>query len=398
MTVGVIMDLIHQLEYPLPILKTDTDKLIVETTVLGYKGCINIKNAGGGILNGFILSKNPLIEFENEKFNENKVCVNFNINLDMYKNGDIIQTSIVIMSNGGEKIIPVIIKVVPHEIVTKEDIKIYTLKDFYSYSKKYPIQARRLFTSNEFMMWLINLQFELIEIYERLIKDSNKERALENFFILNKMKNKVTLSVEENKIEHEVFENHREIISGEIIVKKSGWGFVDEEISSKYNALWLKIHSSRVTSSDFRDTDKAVITYSIDPILIVKKKVFEKIIIGENTAVDLRVRVAPVFTAVLKKEFLGFKDTGEIIITNNSKEEIMINVFSKENFVKFECSNHLVGSNARIPFNIKLSPFLMAQMAIKKQPTLSAEIYLKTTINKKKVEKILYITVGEYTD
>ena len=82
------MDYKEQFERELPIINKDNDKIYIETSN-NCEGTINIINDGGGELIGKIMSNSRFISFEPEEFKGNDAIINFYINLDTYKPGEI---------------------------------------------------------------------------------------------------------------------------------------------------------------------------------------------------------------------------------------------------------------------------------------------------------------------
>ncbi|MCL2699972.1 MAG: DUF5717 family protein, partial [Defluviitaleaceae bacterium] len=243
------MDLIQQFEYPLPMLKILAEKIVIETSG-NEKGALLVDNIGGGLLNGRVMSNSPALKFRETEFSGNQISLDYTCDTEGLKPGDVVHSEIVVMSNGGEKAIPLIIKVIPASIVTAEDIKLTSLKDFLAYAKKYPAQARRMFTSPDFAVWLTNMSYEYMDIFEHLVHDANKERALENFFILSKLKNRAVLSIDRKTFYIDVGPEQKDLITGEITVRKTGWGFVEADITAD-DEDWLAVSPDRLTTGRF---------------------------------------------------------------------------------------------------------------------------------------------------
>ena len=54
------MDLIQQLEYPLPVLKILAEKIVIETSG-SENGSLLVDNIGGGMLSGRAMSNSPAL-------------------------------------------------------------------------------------------------------------------------------------------------------------------------------------------------------------------------------------------------------------------------------------------------------------------------------------------------
>ena len=386
------MDLMQQFEYPLPHLKVNTDKLAVEVSG-PYQGTLQISNEGGSTLEGALLSNSPFLWFPSQYFSGNKLTLEYEIQLDVYKPGDILYSSIVVMSNGGEKVIPVVVKIIPPAIVTKEEFVIADLKDFMAYAKRYANQARQLFTTQEFMMWLLSINYEYMDIYDDLARDPNKERALENFFILSKLKNKVTLFTDMNRMECIVNPHSTDPVEMKLEVKKMGWGYVEEEIKTQ-GAPWLSAPEVLKTA-DFDSNDTAQIPCVFYPERCLKVNTQGKITIG-SLSVKVRMHKKQEIELALSKEFCAFQDTAELLVTNNTGTDASVEITPKDSYVRFEGKRYFVGEYLSIPFSVKVPTIQTVQMSIKKQPVLTTEISIAVSCAGQIVRKTLPITIGEF--
>ncbi len=392
------MDLIEQLEYPLPILQTDAEKLVVETTTHGHTGFLKIQNAGGGELQGEITSNNPAITLDKKSFLGNFNEIKYKIQVDtFYSIGDEINSSIVVSSNGGEKTIPVLIRIIPYAIYAEDGLKISTLEDFYKYSKtsRSPANVKRLFASSEFEKWLFNSGFNHMEIYREFIKDENPDRALENFFIFCKLKKKVELITEFSEVNFEISPNISEMLNGQLEVRKKGWGYFYEEVYSQKNSDWLEIIPKRINSGSFTGKDFALVLYKINTALVIGQSVSDKIFVGGKPALKINVKKKDIIEVFISKQHYVFNETGIIKIVNNSGKKLVVNIEASESFIKLSKKQEMVRDFWEIPFTLIKQPFLAAQMAIKKQPEALGDIIVSTAINGKQIEKTFLISAGD---
>lgn len=384
------MDFIQQLEYPLPILKILAEKIIIETSG-SENGALLVDNIGSGLLSGRVMSNSPAIRFHESEFSGNQVSLAYTCDTQGCKPGDVIQSEIIVMSNGGEKSIPLIIKVIPASILTTEDIKLTSQKDFLVYAKKYPIQARRLFVSPEFMIWLTDMGYEYMDIFEFLVKDSNKERALENFFILGKLKNRAILSIDRKTHYIAVSPEQKDVITGEITVYKTGWGYVEADVVADDGDDWLVISPERLTSGMFSHKDLALIQYSVNTAKLKNKMNQAVIKISGGLKVILLVKKKPHICVSTDKNCYHSDDNGTLRVVNHCGEDIMIDISARDGFVKFEGRRYYMGSTANIPFTVKLNTLQLAQIALKRQPFFENEIYITTQVGSKVIRCMAHI-------
>jgi hypothetical protein len=387
------MELIKQLEYPLPILKILAEKIVIETSG-SEDGSLLVDNIGGGILSGRVMSNSPALRFRDPEFSGNQVSIVYTCSTDGCKPGDVIQSEIVVMSNGGEKSIPLIIKVIPAMIVTAEDIKITSQKDFLAYAKKYPAQARKLFTSPEFMMWLSDMGYEFMDIFEYLVRDSNKERALENFFILGKLKNRAVLSIANKTHYINVNPEQKDLITGEITVHKTGWGYIEADVITDGGEDWLSVTPECLSAGMFSQKDIALIKYSINTAKLKGKMSRADIRISGGLQAALVVKKKTHISISSDKSCYDSEDSGKLRVVNNCGGDIMLDISVRDGFVKFEGKRYYMGATAEIPFNVKLSTLQMAQIGLKRQPFFETEIYVTTNIGSKQIKRTVRVAAA----
>jgi hypothetical protein len=301
------------------------------------------------------------------------------------------------MSNGGEKAIPLIIKVIPASITTPEDIRLASLKDFLAYAKKYPAQARRMFTSPDFMMWLTDMGYEYMDIFEHLVHDSNKERALENFFILSKLKNRALLSTERKTFYVDIGPEQKDLISGEITIRKTGWGFVEADVVSDDGEDWFAVSPERLTTGMFSHSepepgdDTAVVKYTINTAKLKNKINKATVKITGGISVTVVAKKKGYITVSANKSCYDAEDSGTLNITNNCGEDIMLDITTRDGFVKFDGKRYYMGATAQIPFSVKLNALQMAQMGLKQRLFFESEIYITTHIGTKVINRTVKV-------
>ncbi|MCL2455930.1 MAG: DUF5717 family protein [Defluviitaleaceae bacterium] len=283
-------------EFPLPKLSVDIESLEIETKSL-HNGNFSVKNVGGGVLKGKIISRCAGLFFEPDEF-EGATKINFSFNAATagLGIGEAIRSKFFVTSNGGEKEIPVSAKLIKMSLTAPDGQIIANIRDFFEYSKKNPSQARRLFIDSEFYMLLLATGYEFMEVYESLHKDANRERATDNFFVLSGLKKQTEMEIffpsnetseSENRDETAEFSDfsnqpppknetaNEKILEfvqmpgdsrkiyGEFKIKKSDGGYVDAPLI--FDAPWLKLSSGKLSSADFDEENIATVDFTIDP-------------------------------------------------------------------------------------------------------------------------------------
>lgn len=382
-------------EYPLPVLKTEIEKLALNISNL-YDGIINIENTGGGILAGQISANFEYIMFEPSDFEGNSIQVKYNINVSNYSKQDKIQFNIIISSSGGEKIIPVFINKTEDCFIMPDNTKINTLKEFLNYSKDHPLDSRRILGDSEFIFWLKRLEFEHMDILEHLVNDSNKERALDNFFVLSGLKKKADIIPVSKKFEIRIPNTTNEIIDGDILIKKVGWGYINANICLEGNPDWLTLSTNKITSKNFGNSDEFIVHYFVNTALIQNAYQKAKIIFEYNKifSVDICVTKACPIKIKLSKECFDFNDKGTLVVENYSYEKILIELDCKDNFIKFEKDFYSIFGKTEIPFYIKLTALAKTQMDLTKKPVIKSMLNIQTTVKDKSYTHHKEIIIG----
>lgn len=378
-------------EYSLPVLKTDTEKIVLNLSGIG-EGFINIKNEGGGRLEGEILSNTDSISFRQSEFSGNEVCLRYEINTASFSPGDRIMSNIVIVSTGGEANIPVIINVMPKPFSPEEGYDVFSVRDFYAYAKSKPIEARRCLLSSEFMLWLRFIGFEHTDILEEIINDPNKERAIDNFFVLSGIKKKVNIICEKRVFEYKIKCGSREIIGDTLKIRKTAPGYINAALYKKNDKPWLKVFCESIKSKSFDEDFNSEIYFEIDPSLLEEKNDEEEIIIEADEKISIKIRAIkiPPFNIITDRECYGTDDRGRLTVKNNTSERLSLEVRANESFIRLESGSYSIGERGIIPFGIKQTMLSRLQ----KIPREKGKITVSVCYNGKKYSVSREIMMG----
>ena len=389
------MSIYERFEYPQPVLSIDADMIDIETSSR-YEGGFAMKNVGGGVLSGRITSNTRCLKFTPEEFEGNHVKIHYSFNPGIYKTGDTLRTDALIISNGGERLIPVRIKITPPAIITEDGVSITSLDVFVDYAKKEPQKAQVLLISPAFKRFLSDIDYPLIMAYEQLITDTVGARALEQFLILSGLKEKTDVVVMQDRFELFAKPGDTGLIYGAIPISRNEWGYLDVPVQVENLSPWLSV-ASHVTHTDFNNTDLAEIPFAVDPQELSERYHNSDVIyIGAATPtqVNVTVKKLPVLDVRADKESYGLTDTGSLIIRNNTGEGIMVEVTSYESFIKFDARKYHVEDYLEIPFQIRLNAIMTAQLVLRNQPSQRAEIEVRERSGRFK--KLVRIVVGEW--
>jgi len=388
-------------DYVLPSITTSISSLAIETKDK-HEGSFDIKNTGGGTLTGRVLSRSAGLVFTPDSWEGNRQTINYTFNAAAagLSTGQSMESVVYILSNGGEAQLPLSAKLAKMSITTNEGVTIANLQDFYDYAQVHPAQARRLFVDSEFYMLLLAIGYQYMEVYESLHKDSNRERAMDNFFILSGLKGKTKLSIAKTAMAFTQKPGNTEMLYGSIAIKKSDGGYVDAPIITAGDSKWLNCYASRLVQSDFDEQLTAMVNFSIDPLKISGVYAREIVTIGaehteENTVEIVYRRTQPVALALNRASY-RYEDKGVIQVTNNTGKDMKIEVFCPESYVRFSARSYVVGAYGEIPFDIKLSAFLSAQMLFRKMPYMKTDIEIKAAAPGQVRKKLIPLIIGEW--
>ncbi|MCL2840543.1 MAG: DUF5717 family protein [Defluviitaleaceae bacterium] len=390
-------------ESPLPVLSVDIDALSLETKD-SISGTFRIKNTGGGVLKGQIFSRCTGLVFEPAEWEGNTQTIKYTWNASAagIGIGQTLDALYYISSNGGEKEIPVSAKLTKMSITTAEGYTVANIQDFYAYALKHPAQARRMFTDSEFYMLLLATGYPYMEVYESLHKDANRERAMDNFFVLSGLKHRTNLEIQSHQLEFSQKPEVRDMLYGNFLVQKNDGGYVEAPILIKDEAPWLTLSSGKLAASDFNETHAATINFSIDPTQIRKSYAREQVVIGTDAAEDgsnvleIVYRRVPPLIVRLNRAAYRYEDKGVIEVINNTGKNMQIETFCPESYIRFTARSFVVGAVGEIPFDVKLSAFMSAQLFFRKLPYMKTSIEIKAKIPAQEFKKNLPIIVGEW--
>lgn len=384
-------------EYPLPSLNIGVEAINIETNDR-HEGSFTIKNTGGGTLCGRVLSRMAGIVFSPTHFEGNLQTIKYTFDTAAagLATGQSTTGYAYVTSNGGEVKLPITAKLTEMSITTTEGVYITNLQDFYNYALTHPLQAQRLFVDSEFYMLLLATGYKYIEVYESLHRDSNRERAIDNFFILSGLKDKTVLEIEGDKtIEFVQKPTDTSVIHGSLSIKKTDKGYIEAPITQQRNSPWINFYASRLIQSDFDDNLNAKVNFSIDPSKIVGKYARELVTIADSTVEIVYRRTAPIFLRT-PRQSLKYDDNGLIEVANSTGKDVRVEVFCQDSYVRFSARSYIIGPYGEVPFQIKLSPFLTAQLFFRKLPYMKTTIEVKVTFPGFIYKKNMPIIVGEW--
>jgi len=380
-------------EHPLPALELDTSHLFLDSN--NPQGHITIKNSGGGQLSGHILSRLSGLTFTPSRWEGNSQTITYNLSSDAFNDtSKTMETQAYICTNGGEIALPISISPSLMSIPTEEGTQITGINDFYAFAQTHPQAARRLFTSSEFYMLLLSTGYPFIEIYESLHKDPNRERAMDNFFMVSGLKAKTSLSLRIHKLNLPL--NPTDKTHAHFYVIKSDSGYAEGPIST--DAAWLGLSTTRLSSNDFDHENRAKVGITIDPALVLGNFARTNIQVGPEPANTLTLTVSRPTPLKLRlnREGYRYEDRGSIEIENNTGSDMTIDVVCRDRLVRFFVGTYTVGATHSIPFEIRPSAFASTRKLFRKMPYISTYVDIRARCPGQEFHRRLYLTIGEW--
>jgi hypothetical protein len=381
------MDILAQFEYPLPSLSLDINEIDVETAG-EYEGSFFIRNTGGGRLSGQITSYNENIVFTPETFDGPR-RISYRITTDKHQIGDIIRTGAVILSNGGEKYLPITVQVNAASIITAEGIRVTNVRQFADYARQYMDSAAALLSRKEFRMLLSRTNFEFLDIYDHVISDPDKSRALDCFLRLSGLKKAARVFALQKEVIVKIAPFQREKDFGRIPIQVDGWGYIKDQVFIRNNSPWLKVLSNIKQAIE----DSNMLTFCVDPTLISNHTSSDAIHVGPDSEARVIVIRQPVIAASLNKETYAVDEDGLVLVNNYSGIDLLLDIEATESCVHFDARGHYVSEIAKIPFYIR--PTTFQAMSYKRQPE-ECFINIRAVVKDELLFRRLKLTIGDY--
>lgn len=397
------MNIATLFEQPLPVLEIEEQAIEIKIYKgQMYAGKISVANKGGGTLEGKVFAGKG-IKLDKEEIKNNHTTLTYTIEGSVDRRQHkytgrpeekIIYSEIVFSTNGGEKVIPV--KIEMHPAVLKiDETYIESIEAFYDFWTRNQNIGKQIFVQQEFMAWLNLRGYQYMDIYEQFRKDPIKERGINNFFVFNKLKNNVALSLDSQTIEIIEDPYRPEAYEGKITIQKEGLGYIDEQIFVSHN--FIRLEKTNISTADFKDTDTIEIPFYISKESISGKSQTGRITLSQGAGcVTVKIKALKILSVQIEKNYQTHKDVMYLWVKNNTKEKVTIEVIPKDGLAKFEKDTYEIEQELKIPFNVRLSTLQLAQKSIRKVPIFESYIRVKATYKDRKFFEDIKIVLGDF--
>ena len=234
------------IEYDVPVLEvsvSEIDKKVYSEK--SFKSSFTVFSSNEVPLKGFVYSTNENIIIEDKTFAGMSQEIHFSVATEYINDGDEVVGEINVVSNGGEVVIPVSIKVESVSYTTS----IGELKNLFHFANLVQMnydEAVTIFKSDNFAHIFLQDDFYLLSIYEGLKKSSSINIALEEFLISANKKQPTKIALSQNEKQYDMVTEDE---GDTIIISKENWGYTEIDIIVKDE--FISVSKNRITSDDF---------------------------------------------------------------------------------------------------------------------------------------------------
>ena len=192
------------------------------------RGEFSVQSGNDLYIKGLVYTGNERIKVENEAFGGLRNHIIYDIDTRYLEDGDRIEGSFYLVTNGGEKEIPYSLRIQTGNR-TEELGSLKTPRDFAALAKKNWELALRLFEYQDFTEAPFMQDVQARTIYEGLKGRNGRNNLLEEFLVALHVKEAVSLRTDGEKI---LLNAPETITEGVIGLTASGWGYVKIQVES----------------------------------------------------------------------------------------------------------------------------------------------------------------------
>lgn len=389
------MDFIESLEISDAKIQVSKQNITIDTSITNHTN-IKIENIYGGFLHGEIIKEDESITLSTNLIDKNHINLNIYINSDFIDQKSKYETSIKIISNGGD--ITIQIHIINEKIPLKiSDIKqIYNVKEFYEFQKYNKVLALSIFTNNEFLKWLEKFDTNYSQLYNFVNENENKYRMMDNFFILLGYKNKTEVTPINRNIVIKTLPYIDRTITGSIVFTKSELEYCDFNLFIKNESDFFKLSKTKFSNDEFDEDGYIEVFYKINLEKMKNKREDFNIYINNNinNFITIKIIKLPYIKALTNKNIYKDKESGQIQIQNLSKTNIKYEIKSSNNNIIIPDSKGEFVGDLNIDFVVKLTTFNQGVVKFFKQPYFTTKVSIYCTADNLKVKKDLLITIA----
>ena len=234
------------IEYEVPVLEVSVSEIEKKVhSEKAFRSSFLVFSSNDALLRGFVYSTNENIIIEDKTFSGKSQEIHFSVATEYINDGDEVIGEINVVSNGGEVIIPVNIKVESVSYTTS----IGELKNLFHFANLVQMnydEAVNIFKSNNFAHIFLQDDFHLLSVYEGLKKSTSINMALEEFLVSANKKQPTKIAISQNQKQYDMVTDDE---GDTIIISKENWGYTEIDVIVKDD--FISVSKNRITSDDF---------------------------------------------------------------------------------------------------------------------------------------------------
>lgn len=247
----------EKFEYQMPRLCIEPEKLLIHTEAgRAYEGSIRVTNDAGRRMKGVIFPDSLLFALPKEQFVGEEFVIPFVFHAEHAGAGDRYEGKLVFVTDAGEENLPYEVQVHYPALAAGEE-SVRDLFQFASLAKADPDMAEALFFGRDFarVIFYHDKRYELL--HRVLALTGRKGQAVEEFLIATGKKAAVDLRLEKTEFSYEAGGYN---FQDQLVVCKSGWGYVEGEIAC--DAGFIQLSRTSFSAGDFVD-DRLVVDFIV---------------------------------------------------------------------------------------------------------------------------------------
>lgn len=234
-----------KLDYELPEIELSESELELEVEAGGkLTGSLGIRSGNGIEIRAMIFSSSKWMKPLTSTIIGTQGSIQYEFDSSAYATGDYCEGSFIIVTNGGQLVVPYRIHVCAPFCVSSAG-RINDLDRFADLARDNWGEAMTIFTSPDFQRVFLS-QKRYAWIYESLVKDNDPAVAMEEFLCTVKRKSPPAITVSQDMLE---FDGIKGPVSGTLLVQKTEWGYIRINVRTKGD--FIHVFRKTVTDEDF---------------------------------------------------------------------------------------------------------------------------------------------------
>ena len=236
---------IGEFEYELPLPQTSVEEIQISIEAgKQFEGNFTISNSINRNMKGILHSSSRLLTFDDTTFSGKEIVITYRFDASYLNPSDNIEGNITIISDCGELVLPFVVTILTPAINTSIG-KVKNLFEFANLSRMDWAEAKKVFRSEDFEKIILKNEKHHV-IYRSLVKSISTSQALEEFLIAVNKKSKISLEIDNTKLEYEISD---EDFMDKLVLTKNNWGYAEIRVST--DAPFIKLEQKYLWADSF---------------------------------------------------------------------------------------------------------------------------------------------------